>query len=102
MSGPSGGGAERKKSVAPSGKKLSMLAQYDELTRMAMALCKGDEEEFINILDRQEAARKLWVSFVGFSGTVNCTALGKSDTRSRFCFQDLLLFLFSSSAGLAR
>ena len=62
MSGPSGGGAERKKSVAPSGKKLSMLAQYDELTRMAMALCKGDEEEFINILDRQEGARKLWVS----------------------------------------
>ena len=99
MSGPSGGGAERKKSVAPSGKKLSMLAQYDELTRMAMALCKGDEEEFINILDRQEAARKLWVSFVGFSGTVNyrtvnCTALGKRDTRSRFCFQDLL-FSFS-------
>ena len=63
MSGPSGGSGERKKSApAPGGKKLSLLAQYDELTRNALALCKGDEEEFINILNRQESARKLWVS----------------------------------------
>ena len=59
MAGNSGGSAgERKK----SGKKLSLLAQYDELTRNALALAKGNEEEYIDILNRQETARKLWVS----------------------------------------
>ena len=54
--------ARRKKSApAAAGKTPSLLAQYDDLTRSARALVKGDEEEFLNILGRQEAARKLWV-----------------------------------------
>lgn len=55
---------ERQKSSAATAptKKASLLAQYDELVRYGVALGKGDEEEVINILNRQENARKLWVS----------------------------------------
>ena len=56
--------ARRKKSSAA--KTPSLLAQYDDLTRSARALVTGDEEEFLNILGRQEAARKLWVSLRHF------------------------------------
>lgn len=51
---------ERKKSAAS--KKASLLAQFDEVVRYGVALGKGDEEEVIDILNRQENARKLWVS----------------------------------------
>jgi len=46
-----------------AGKKpLSLLAQYDDLVRNANALSNGDEEEMMNVLRQQEAARKLWLS----------------------------------------
>ena len=58
---------ERKKSNAAlasvaAAKKASLLAQFDEIVRYGVNLGKGDEEEFINFLNRQEHARKLWVS----------------------------------------
>lgn len=55
---------ERQKSSAATAptKKASLLAQYDELVRYGVALGKGDEEEVINILNRQENARKLWLA----------------------------------------
>ena len=53
---------ERKKSNAAPPKKASLLASFDEVVRYGVALSRGDEEEVIDILNRQENARKLWVS----------------------------------------